>query len=145
MNTLDRRDQEILAECMKAREAIAGPRMGDYVLFPTGELERFSHNWGDELQTSPSGSFFLHASGEGGFSGGLNPSTPANKLSLMISKTLPGTFWFFHHGFAGAGRGVYFEIPCRVYTTTAEYGGFLGKDFISERTAGLKRMLVAGT
>lgn len=124
--SFDARDQEILEKRMVARELIAGPRNGDYVRFPSGEIERFSHNWGDALQTSPvrAGSFYLHDHGEGSFSGSLNPAIPASSLSLSDEK-MEGGFWFFHHGQAGAGRGVRFKVPCRVYDTKATYGGFV--------------------
>lgn len=145
MNTnniyLDEIDQEILAKRVACREQINAPRIGDFVLFPTGELERFSHNWGDALQTSPSGSFYLQGDGEGSLScGGLNPSTPRNELKLT-NASLPGSFWFFHHNSAGAGRGVYFKILCRVYSTSAKYDGFLGQDFQSAEADALKKQL----
>jgi hypothetical protein len=128
MNPLDAKDQEILNNRIEAREQISGPRIGDYVRFPSGELERFSHDWRDSLQTSPpySGEVYLLASGNGSFSGGLNPSIPVESLTLT-EEFLPGKFWFFHHNTPGAGRGVYFSIPCRVYSTTTIYNGFLGK------------------
>jgi len=122
---LDEIDRAILKKIMVLRQNIQRPRCGDFLRFPTGELERLSHDWGDGYQTSPSGSFYLSPSGNGSFSGGLNPSTPYDKFELT-SEILPGKFWFFHHGFPGAGRGVYFSIPCRVYRTTAPYTGFLG-------------------
>lgn len=139
-NGLDAIDQEIIRKCIIARDQIGEPRIGDYVRFPTGELERFSHDWGDGLQTSPSGSFFMCNNGGASFSGGLNPCTPADKLE-QTDANLPGTFWIFHHNVAGAGRGVYFKIPCRVYLTTASYGGFLGKDFCSHEIEALKKQL----
>lgn len=139
-NHLDETDNAILAEKIVARENIAGPRVGDYVSFPTGELERISHDWGEALQTSPGGSFFLYRNGQGSFSGGLNPATPLDKLELTHVQ-LPGSFWFFHHDRAGAGRGVHFEIPCRVYRTSAAYEGFLGREFQSEKVDALKAQL----
>jgi len=66
----------------------------------------------------------LHDHGEASFSGILNPSISADSLSLTDEKE-HGEFWFFHHGSAGAGRGVRFTVPCRVYETTAAYNGFL--------------------
>jgi hypothetical protein len=122
--SLDERDQKILDKIMVLRNNIQRPRIGDFLRFQTGELERLSHDWGDGFQTSPGGSFFLSACGNGSFSGGLNPITPLGRIELT-SETLPGRFWFFHHGFPGAGRGVDFFIPCRVYRTTATYEGFL--------------------
>lgn len=124
---LDARDQDILARCFAARQKLTEPCMGDFVLFPTGELERFSNNWGDRLQTSPRGGFYLDRSGHGSLScGALNPSTPKDLL-MRTDARLPGDFWFFHNDIAGAGRGVYFKIPCRVFITTAQYTGFLGR------------------
>lgn len=124
-------DQEILDKRMAARELIDRPRTGDFVRFPSGELERFSHDWEDAFQTSPihAGSFYLHDHGHGSFSGSLNPAIPSDSLSLTGEK-MGGEFWFFHHGSAGAGRGVRFTVPCRVYETSAAYNGFLsaGRD-----------------
>jgi 3'-phosphoadenosine 5'-phosphosulfate sulfotransferase (PAPS reductase)/FAD synthetase len=109
-----------------AREQIARPRIGDYVRFQTGELERFSHDWDEGLQTSPvwAGSHYLCSHGNASFSGGLNPSIRIESLTLT-EESASGDFWFFHHNMAGAGRGIRFSIPCRVYVTTSEYQGFL--------------------
>ena len=134
---LDPVDRGILAVREAAREKIAGPRIGDYVLFQTGQLERFSHDLGHGLQTSPGGSIYLCSSGQGSFSGGLNPITPLDALELTQA-SLPGTFWFFHHGITGAGRGVNFEIVCRVYKTSARYDGFLSEEFQSPKLGALK-------
>ena len=136
-NDLDARDQEILAEIFERRAAFTFPCMGDYVVFPGGQLERFSSDYSDRIQTSPSGSFYLTSSGFGSLgSGGLNPSIPRSTIT-PTDATLPGTFWFFHHGIGGAGRGVYFDIPCRVYKTSAKYAGYLGSDFACPRIAAL--------
>lgn len=122
----DAKDQAFLEQVLTKRENIMKPRNGDYVRFPTGEIERVSHNWGDAFQTSPvwAGSFYLGGHGDASFSGGLNPSIPFDSLTLG-DEIMSGEFWFFHHNSPGAGRGVYFKIPCRVYNTTAEYQGFL--------------------
>ncbi len=65
--SFDAIDQAILDKRLGARELIDRPRTGDFVRFPTGEIERFSHDWGDALQTSPirAGSFYLHDHGQG--------------------------------------------------------------------------------
>ena len=136
-NDLDARDQEILAKIFERRAAFTFPCMGDYVVFPGGQLERFSSDYSDRILTSPSGSFYLTSSGFGSLgSGGLNPSIPRSTIT-PTDATLPGTFWFFHHGIGGAGRGVYFDIPCRVFKTSAKYEGFLSKDFACPRIAAL--------
>lgn len=135
---LDEKDQEVLAVAVKARDAQEGPRIGDFVLFPGGQLERFSHEWSDGIQTSPGGSFYLGKQGNGSLScGGLNPAIHKGTLELTVA-ILPGSFWFFHHGVAGAGRGVYFEIPCRVFKTSAPYGGFLDAEMRSSKLHELK-------
>lgn len=122
----DEIDQKILEECVAARDKIDRPRIGDFVRFPTGQLERFSYDCGDRLQTSPirAGSFYLGRDGLASFSGSLNPPIPLDSVRLT-DETLQGEFWFFHHNQVGAGRGVGFSIPCRVYSTTAAYDGFL--------------------
>lgn len=122
----DAKDQSILDGIFAEREQVNTPRVGDFVRFPTGELERISHRWPDGFQTSPtrSGSYYLCSEGNASYSGGLNPSIPKESL-LPIDELMDGQFWFFHHGCAGAHRGVYFSIPCRVYETTAPYQGFL--------------------
>lgn len=135
---LDAIDQELLAKRIALRDQIDGPKIGDYVRFPSGELERLSHDWGAEFQTSPSGAFFLQGDGLSHLScGGLNPSTPRDKME-STNITLPGSFWFFHHDQVGPGRGVYFKIPCRVFQTSAEYTGSLGRDFQSKEIEDLK-------
>jgi hypothetical protein len=47
MNQLDHIDQKYLDTASLLRSQISAPLMGDFVLFPTGELERFSHDMGD--------------------------------------------------------------------------------------------------
>ncbi len=124
MTKLDAIDTGIIGKLSALRDKIAGPRVGDYVRFPCGKLERFSYNWGDGLQTSPGGSFHLCSNGKASFSGGLNPSTPRDNLTLT-DEMKPGGFWIFHHDIAGAFRGVDFDLPCRVFETTATYEGFI--------------------
>lgn len=125
----DATDQALLDARMVSREAIEGPRLGDYVRFSTGELERISKEAGEKLQTSPiwAGSYFLHSHGVASFSGGLNPPISLGTLSYA-GETEAGKFWFFHHDMAGPDRGVRFTIPCRVYVTSAEYHGCLTRD-----------------
>lgn len=140
-NALDATDKELVGKRIAARAQIIGPRIGDYVYFPTGELERFSRDGGASFQTSDSGAFFLDTSGKADLTcGGLSPWTPRDQLKLT-DVVLPGSFWFFHHDVVGAGRGVRFDIPCRVYTTTAEYTGFHRESAQSPKVATLKKQL----
>lgn len=124
----DATDQKILDQIMPVRDQIRGPRLGDYVHFPTGQLERISNNFGTILQTSPdwAGAYFLHSHGDASFSGGLNPSIPLDSLTLT-DEVMLGQFWFFHHGQVGVGRRVNFSISCRIYATSAEYQGYITK------------------
>ena len=142
MNTqLDTKDQANLEKIVAVREQIPGPRVGDFVLFDSGQLERISHDWGDALQTSPAGSIYLCQNGHGSFSGGMNPATPMVNMKITAA-TLPGEFWFFHHGIAGGGQGVYFQVPCRVYQSTAPYEGFMSGDFQSPQNSAIREELV---
>lgn len=122
MMNLDAKDEAILRASAVARARIKGPRVGDFLLFMTGELERFSHDWGDGLQTAKGGSFFLNRSGHASFSGALNPYIEVESLK-PTKAIVQGSFWFFHHGIPGAGRGVHCELDCRVYLTSARYQG----------------------
>jgi hypothetical protein len=121
MITFDERDAELLKLRIEAREKIDGPRIGDFVIFDNGVIGRFSHDWGDKIQWSscPNGDhwgFHLFSDGHASFSGSLNPSIMKDQLECGRSEDdRNGKFWFFHHDFAGAGRGVYCDVPCRVY------------------------------
>ena len=122
-------DQKILSERSSNRDAIEGHRVGDFVKFPTGQVERISFIGGNNAQTAPGGSFYLGDSGYSSFSGALNPGVPLSSLTLTDEKK-NGKFWFFHRGIVGAHRGVDFETACRVFETSAAYEGFLGKPFV---------------
>ena len=128
MFQFDERDENLRKECVDARERIAGSRLGDFVRLPAGQVERISHRRDDAVQTSPvdMASFFLCRTGGAEMSGSLNPFVPRQTLALS-NETRQGIFWFFHHGVVGAGRAVYFTVPCRVFDTTAQYEGFLKK------------------
>lgn len=113
----DARDGNILSERRAARNAIFGPRLGDFVRMPDGSTRRFCHDWGDGIQITPAGkngSFYLAPGGGVSYSGGLEPSIDKTTLS-PASNTIDGAFWFFHHDHARAHNGSHFKIPCRVY------------------------------
>jgi hypothetical protein len=120
----DHEDAQILAKREIIFNQMEGPRVGDFLRTPEGFL-RFTHDWGNEIQTTvrPShpcngdASFYL-SEGHVSFSGSLNPSIAKASLRDTGEKQ-DGSFWFFHHNSAGADMGVYFRIPCRVFEVIA--------------------------
>ena len=141
--TFDAKDEGILAKREELFNQRSGPRVGDYVIFPDEHTGRFSHDWGESIQTTDGryGQSFYLGNGYADFSGGLNPSTlrflllsslpidcqqalaactglnPSIPKSALMDtgKPMRGTFWFFHHDMPGAYRGVRFSIACRVF------------------------------
>ena len=111
--TLDERDSAIFSERFHAYQDIHGPRVGDFVRFADGHLERISHIWPDGVQTSEGGSFYL---GDGyiSFSGGLNPLIPSSELEYHADHKR-GSVWFFHHDYWQAHNGVNASMDFRVY------------------------------
>jgi hypothetical protein len=119
----DEKDFELLQERIAARNKLPGFLVGDFLLFDDGTYGRISHVWGDGNQWSRHGSFYFSCNGFASFSGGLNPPIDNDRFELM-EETKNGKFWFFHHGFSGAHRGVQCEAPCKVYRVTGEYVEF---------------------
>jgi hypothetical protein len=121
----DARDAGILAEREQLFNQNQGPRVGDFLRVPDGVL-RFTHDWGDSIQTTVGakhpcygdGSFYL-SDGYASFSGSLDPAIDKTKLR-DTGETLEGSFWFFHHNQACAENGVYFKLPCRVFEMVQE-------------------------
>lgn len=115
--SFDERDAEIARERVRAWNERPGARVGDWVTLRDGSWRRFTHDWGDGLQTTIKNnvdtSFYL-GKGYVSFSGSLDPTLPRADL-VETSETKNGNFWFFHHDSVGAHRGVYFEAPCRVF------------------------------
>lgn len=118
-------DQDLVRQRQSLRDSQPGPRLGDYVLFPTGQLERVCLQLAHQraLQTAPSASFYLYRSGTADASGTFHPAIPEDSLERLPAE-LEGEFWLFHEDQVGAGRGVTFSLPCRVFTTSAVYCGF---------------------
>lgn len=120
----DEIDAGILAVRERAFNEMQGPRVGDYLRVPEGLL-RFTHDWGDAIQTTvkPShscngdASFYL-SEGHVSFSGSLDPSI-SKELLRDTGEKLEGSFWFFHHNSACAHNGVHFRIACRVFERIA--------------------------
>ena len=114
----DERDLAMVAERMAAMDSREGPRVGDYVIFRDGTVARFAHDWGDRLQTTPGGSFYL-GNGYLSMSGSLDRSIPKDSLTLT-DQTREGSAWVFHHNMHQAHYGVAVRVPLRVFLTTEE-------------------------
>lgn len=119
MEKFDERDAEILAERIAAWDAVSGPRVGDFCKLLDGSLRRFTHDWGDSLQTSCAGmcagdQSFYFGKGYMSFSGSLDSAIAKDKFAPMAG-TQDGGAWFFHHDWPKAHSGVTVKVPCRVY------------------------------
>lgn len=114
MFTFDERDQDIVNRAATAMKDIPGPRVGDWVDFADGEQRRISQVWPEGVQTSKGGSWHLGDKYGCSFSGSLYRSVPTTSLTLT-DQVRYGSVWIFHHGLAGAGRGVHTRITFRVY------------------------------
>ncbi|MES3016233.1 MAG: hypothetical protein V4721_00580 [Bacteroidota bacterium] len=122
----DDRDKAILLERETLFNKVKGPRVGDYIIMPEGDLRRFTHDWGTDIQTTSKGmggSWYL-GGGSASFSGALDPGISKDKFT-DTGKTLKGGFWFFHHNRSEAHNGVDFEIECRVFQASME--GYIPK------------------
>ena len=97
----------------------AWPLVGDVVIWPNGETRRVSHDWDDSFQTcrEGSGSFYVHPTGRGSFSGA-HMDAQLREFFVLTNEVVPGQFWFFSHNVRGAGRGVQCTLPCRVFQLT---------------------------
>ncbi|MCS3610978.1 hypothetical protein [Salinibacter ruber] len=129
MSTLvefDEEDAQTLEDRTDARNDHDGPLAGDLLLLPNGETRRIAarHNAGgdrDRVQPTTStcgSSFFLCETGRASYSGGLDLAISTGALK-RTGRTKRANFWFFHHGFPGAGRGVYFNVEVPVWYVTA--------------------------
>lgn len=118
MKQPDDRDRLLISRRQCALGCVDGPRVGDYVSFPCGHVRRVSHNWGDTVQTSDGGSFYL-GDGYVSFSGGLFPGVPVDSLADTGMRR-DGAVWIFHHDDWRADNGVESSIPFRVYACSAK-------------------------
>lgn len=120
MPEFDDQDAEIAIERTTRREAKAGPRVGDFLKMPNGDMRRFAHHWGDSIQPNDprfggEGRFYLHSNGAAEYSGSLASAIPVNLIG-ETSESHEGRFWIFHHDQAKAHNGVTVTLPCRVFT-----------------------------
>jgi hypothetical protein len=115
----------IIHERVEAFNRRAGPRVGDYLKLPRtdprqGEFTRFTHDWGDHIQTGGGehGQYYLMPHGYLSYSGSLDPGL-AKAAVLPLAETKPGAVWFFDGDISGAGRGVDCMVPMRVFVPHA--------------------------
>ncbi len=113
-HVFDNRDVELLAERVRKRERLQGPRIGDFIKFADGVMHRISYDWDGGLQTCDKGSFYIDGSGHADFSGGHYPIIDLANIETT-TELMDGDFWFFHHDIRGAHRGVYCKAPCRIF------------------------------
>jgi len=125
MTDFDDKDAAILAERIAAWKNQAGPRVGDYCKLLDGTLRRFTHDWGDSLQTTVGGSHpcagdssFYFGGAYMSFSGSLD-SAIDKRAFRETAEQMGGGAWFFHHDHACAHNGVHVKVPCRVFEQVA--------------------------
>jgi hypothetical protein len=113
----DDRDAALLAERQARFDQQSGPRVGDIVLMRDGSMRRFTHDWGDGLQTTTpqfgAGSFYF-GTGHMDYSGALDPTIPKAGL-IDTGEQREARVWFFHHNFPGAARAVHTTARVRVF------------------------------
>lgn len=117
--TTDPVDLALIERTRQERDALDGPRVGDFVQMLDGTRRRFSERWPGGMQTTCAGkleadqSFFLSGS-FADFSGSLDAVIPFGQLELT-GEACEGRFWMFHHNEVRAHNGVSFTLPCRLF------------------------------
>lgn len=109
----------ILEVRMRAFNARKGPRVGDFLQLPNihpklGNLTRFTHDWGDSIQTGGMGGSFYLSAGCMSYSGGLDRGTLKTFIGKQVGERL-GSCWFFDKDIHRAHNGVQFHVPCRLF------------------------------
>ena len=114
----DEKDRAIRDARIAMWSGRTGPRVGDFVVMSEGDVRRFTHDWGDDIQVTSGiggdGSFYFTRDGFMDYSGGLHPPILKTKL-VDLNQTRMGHAWFFHHDERRAHNGVTCSVPCRVY------------------------------
>jgi hypothetical protein len=107
-------NEELLLDRTIKYDKDTSPRVGDFLLLPNGEYDRFTYKGGNHLQTGGiCGSYYL-GNGYETYSGSLDRGIKLVDIEFADNfKT--GKVWFFNHDIARAHNGVYFEIKQRVY------------------------------
>ena len=108
----DHKDRQILSDRLEAYNAREGVKVGEFLQYKDTFL-RFSHDWGESIQTSQGGSYYL-GDGYVSMSGALNSGVDKSALELTPDHQ-DGSVWFFHHDYRTAGGGVSFQVSFRVW------------------------------
>ena len=119
---IDPKDERILQARTQRWDERQGPRVGDFVIMKDGSIRRFTHDWGDALQTTCQGQvglFYFNRSGHMSYSGNLDRSIPKHQLK-DTGKKGSGRIWFFHHDEVRGHNAVYAMVNCRVYRQQKE-------------------------
>ena len=111
----------LLAERIKRREAMLGPRDGDFVRMPDGDLRRIAVSYWKEVHLAwrfkgdgpdPEGSYFLRHDGKLRQSGGRQERIRESMLT-DTGEIVQGECWWCDD--SGDGSAIDTTIPCRVY------------------------------
>lgn len=120
-------NEQLLTGRLAAFNARPGARVGDYLQLPKLypkllAFTRLTHDWGDQLQTggTPGGGYYFTNNGFLSYSGGLDPGVKRADIIETQVDEKPGSVWFFDGDISGAGRGVYFTVPMRVFCLREE-------------------------
>lgn len=137
MPTFDDIDRGIILEREKSFNANKGPRVGDFIIMADGKRARFTHHWGEGLQTTKP-----NETGEGGsfyfsgpacsYSGALDPAIDIDDI-IETGERAQGNVWIFHHGQVEAHNGVDTKIWFRVYRHVAGAKAVKRNESIAER------------
>lgn len=115
--TFDARDAELREQGLAIWNDILGPRIGDYVQFPGGDLARISLITAEHFQVAEPrfGASYYWAWWYCSFSGGHRAALYQQAFLQDTGDIRDGNVWVFHHDHPGAHRGVGCVIPCRIY------------------------------
>jgi hypothetical protein len=96
-----------------------GVRVGDWLKCDPPDprcpvYTRFTYDYGDGIQTGGQDGSFYFAGSYMSYSGGLDPGIAIADL-VLTDEVKEGSCWFFDEGISGAGRGVHFQVPLRVF------------------------------
>ena len=113
---LAKTDLSIFRERALKQSKLKGFNVGQVVLLPDGQIVTISHVWNDKVQTSGSqGSLYLCSGGGVSRSGGLDSGILKSDL-IPTERTHLQKCWIFHLNSSGAHRGVFWDIPFKIYT-----------------------------